>query len=188
MAGFHKKEKDIETTWNTISEVPSLAKNLFWKGMTLQILNFSYWAFCIGRWIPTIQWKFVFSVSPESETSGTDLFELEHCKKCGDCVHILLFITCFLLENFPKCVVTQNLRCLFFQVLNATNHPNQNRLPPEQRLVTWGKNYSWLGSLVFPNRQQGSSWWSLLNSFFNNIVGKTQVRNKTESGPKLELY
>lgn len=165
MSGFHKKEKERETPWNTINEVPTLKKRIFWSGMTLQ--KFSYLVFFIRWWIPTIQWKFFFNFL-QSETAGTIwLFKPKHRKNCSDWLHILLFFTCFVLVNFQKFVVIQNLHCLLFQVSNATNHPNQNCLPAERNLVTWRNITSWLCILLFPSRQQGSSWCNLSNNLFN---------------------
>lgn len=112
--------------------------------------------------------NFFFNFLLQSETAGTIwLFKPEHRKNCSDWLHILLFFTCFVLVNLQKFVVIQNLHFLLFPVSNATNHPNQNCLPAEQNLVTWRNISSWLCILLFPSRQQGSSWCNLSNSLFN---------------------
>lgn len=125
--------------------------NLFLKGMSHQILNFSYWTFSTGD----------KSLSLSEKLFSMFLVNLI-CSSHSTLRNAVSFPPSYVFKLLSKACIT----CFFHFQMQQTTHIRTVLL---EHKGWWSeeKNYSWLFMLPSPRKQQGSSWWSLLNHFFN---------------------
>lgn len=131
--------------------------NLFLKGMSHQILNFSCWTFSTGDKSLSLSEKlfsmFLVNLICSSHSTLRNVVSISGC---------LSHSPSYVFKLLPKACIT----CFFdFQMQQTT----QIRTVLLEHKGWWSeeKNYSWLFTLPSPSKQRGSSWWSFLSSFFN---------------------
>lgn len=127
--------------------------------MSPQILKFSYWTFSTGRQIPIMEWKILFNVSPESEASSTLWFVQANLRNAViDSISVCLSHSLLLIFSnyYPR------LGLLGVSSLKCKKPPKSELSCLSTKADDLRKKLLWLFILLSPSRQQGSSWWSLL--------------------------